>query len=42
MSKLSGLAFLCVLALSIPAVRADEAPSASAAAITEAPPAASA
>ena len=37
MSRLSGLAFLCVLALSIPAAWSDEAPSASTAAATEAP-----
>ena len=37
MSKLSGLVFICVLALSIPAAWSDEAPSASTAAMTEAP-----
>jgi len=37
MSKLSGLVFLCVLALPIPAAWSDEAPSASPAATTEAP-----
>ena len=37
MSKLSGLVFLCVLALPIPAAWSDEAPSASSAATTEAP-----
>src|SRR6266404_4443669 len=37
MSKLSGLVFLCVLALPIPAAWSDEAPSASPAAMTEAP-----
>src|SRR5258708_3473020 len=37
MSKPSGLVFLCVLALSIPAAWSDEAPSASTAATTEAP-----
>jgi Amt family ammonium transporter len=37
MSKLSGLVFVCVLALSIPAAWSDEAPSASTAATTEAP-----
>jgi Amt family ammonium transporter len=37
MSKLSGLVFLCVLALSIPAAWSDEAPSASTAATTEVP-----
>jgi Amt family ammonium transporter len=37
MSKLSGLVFLCVLALSIPAAWSDEAPSAPTAATTEAP-----
>jgi Amt family ammonium transporter len=37
MSKLSGLAFLCVLALSIPVAWSDEAPSAPSAATTDAP-----
>ena len=37
MSRLSGLVFLCVLALSIPAAWSDEAPSAPGAAATEAP-----
>jgi Amt family ammonium transporter len=37
MSKLSGLVFVCVLALSIPAAWSDEAPSASTAATAEAP-----
>jgi Amt family ammonium transporter len=37
MSKLSGLVFVCVLALSIPAAWPDDAPSASTAATTEAP-----
>src|SRR6202166_2313565 len=42
MSRLSGLVFLCVLALSIPAAWSDEAPSAPSAATTEAAPASTA